>query len=121
MLPLRRDRSAKRTICGEIATHRQKEHARSVQSHFNHSPGQYPSTYYSTYLLMVIIVGLRTDGDDNGLPRLELVGTRAPLRIAMPVSETTKDVLILCWPCWGPLCAPVAPVDCQLPLWNQFQ
>lgn len=72
----------------------------------------------STYLLMVIIVGLRTDGHDNGLPKLEFARTRAPPRIVTPVSETTKDALILCWPCRGPLCAPVAPVDCQLPLWK---
>lgn len=77
-----------------------------------------PRCYSSvcTYLFMVIIVGLRKDGHDNGL-----IGTRGPPRIAMPVSETIKDVLNLCWPCRGPFCALVAPVDCQLPLWNRFQ
>ena len=67
-------------------------------------PGQCPSTT-ALDLFKVIIAAFRTDGHDHSLPKLELVGTRAPPRTTMPCSETTKDVMILCWPCWGP-CTP---------------
>ena len=70
--------------------------------------------YHGTYLFMVIIVVLRTDGHDRRLPRVEVVVTRASRGSRCLFLKPPKDVFNLCRPCRGPLCALVAPVDCQL-------